>query len=115
MINDNDKNYVNIESDNNFWKVKGNKNVKILKNQSENYNEVTLSVNSFYVLSFSKTGDKGFLYCTDIYDSTFTQFNISNANELIVSNSGKCNIQYQTNLINGQQFRFYQKNRFWYL
>ena len=114
LINDNYKNYVNIESDNNFWKVKGNKNVKILKNQSENYNEVTLSVNSFYVLSFSKTGDKGFLYCTDIYDNSFTQFNVNSANELIINNSSNSNIQYKTNLINGQQFKIYNKNKAWY-
>ena len=100
VIKDNDMSYVNVESDDGTWKIKSNKNINILKNQKELYNEVVLTKNSFFPIKFVKLNDMGFIYCTDIYDSTFTQFNISNANELIVSNSGKCNIQYQTNLIN---------------
>ena len=75
-IADNDI-FVNIESNNNSWIMKSNKNTKILKNQKEMYNEVELSKYSFYPLLFSKSGDRGFIYCTDVYDETITQFMIN--------------------------------------
>lgn len=115
IIKDNNTVYVTIESIDGNWKIKSNKNINILKNQKELYNEVILTRNSFFPIKFVKLNDMGFIYCTDICDNTFIQYNISNTNELVINNSGKCNIQYKTNLINGQQFRLYQKNRFWYL
>ena len=113
-IIDNDFNYLNVESRNNTWIIKSNKNVSILKNQKESYEEVQLVNNSFFALNFTKIKDRGFIYCTDIYDKTFTQFTINGTNDLIIDNTGNCNIQYKTNLINGQQFKLTNKNRMWY-
>ena len=113
IISDNNLNYINVESDNNIWKIKGNKNLKILKSQNDFYDLVSLSRNSFYALYFPKTGDRGFLYCTDIYDNSFVQFNVNNTKELVINNTPNCNIQYKTDWINGQQFKIYNKNKIW--
>ena len=112
-IADNDI-FVNIESNNNSWIMKSNKNTKILKNQKEMYNEVELSKYSFYPLLFSKSGDRGFIYCTDVYDETITQFMINGGEELQISNKLGASIQYQTNLIDNQQFRLTNSNKYWY-
>lgn len=113
VIKDEIRNYINIESDFDSWKVKSNKNVKLLKNKSDYLNEIVLKINSFYALSFPKTNDIGFLWCSDIYDNTFTQFNISGPSELVISNQSNANVQYNTNIINGQSFKLINANRVW--
>lgn len=64
-------------------------------------------------MNFTKTGDRGFIYCSDIYDMSFTQFSVSNTNELLISNNQNSSIQYNTNIINGQGFKIENKNRYW--
>ena len=114
ILKENEKNYINIEGVDSSWRIKSNKNVRILKTEKEIYNEVILEKNSFYVLNFSKTNTKGFIYCTDIYDMTFTQFNIvSNISEIIINNTENSSIQYKTNIINGQNYKITIKNRKW--
>ena len=114
ILKENEKNYINIEGTDLGWKIRSNKNVRILKTEKEIYKEVTLEKNSFYVLNFSKTNTKGFIYCTDVYDMTFTQFNIvSNVSEIIINNTENSSIQYKTNIINGQNFKLTIKNKKW--
>lgn len=113
IIKENEKNYINIEGTDSGWRIKSNKNARILKNEKETYNEVILQNDSFYVLNFTKTGDRGFIYCSDIYDMSFTQFSVSNTNELLISNNQNSSIQYNTNIINGQGFKIANKNRYW--
>ena len=113
MIHDSNNIYVSIESDKNQWIMKSSKDVKILKNKDESLNRVSLQINSFYALLFPKTNDMGFIWCSDIYDNTITQFSISGTSELIIGNTSNASIIYNTNLIDNQQFKITNANRLW--
>ena len=112
-LNASEKDYINIEGSSSGWRIKSNKSIKILKTEKEIYNEIILKNNSFYVLSFVKTGCRGFIYCSDVYDMSFVRFNVSNANELTISNNQSSSIQYNTSIINGQLFKLINKNKKW--
>ena len=66
-LNASEKDYINIEGSSSGWRIKSNKSIKILKTEKEIYNEIILKNNSFYVLSFVKTGCRGFIYCSDVF------------------------------------------------
>ena len=110
-IKDNDKNYINIESNNGSWVIKSNRNVKIVKNKNEIYTEVQLQIGSFYSLSFFKTGEFGFIYVSPIYDNSFVQYNINNTNSIVISNNSSSEIYYKTGIINGQQFKIFSDKK----
>ena len=111
-ITNNDKTYINVESEDGVWKIKSNKNVKVMKTQEDFFKEVVLQKNSFFALKFLKTGEIGIIYCTDIYDMTFKQYKI-NSKEFSISNKQESSIQYKSDMINGQSFKMVNKNKYW--
>lgn len=108
-------NLLNIESENNIWKLISNDDAFIVGNNDVMIPYVELKNNMFYIIKNNYKNEKYYLYCSPVYDQTYKEFPINNLKSVSVGSGKSCEITYNLNALQNKEFEIIKDEKYYYI
>ena len=98
-IKDFDNKIINVEEENNKWKVKSNNDYKLLDSSRNEVEYLYLEDYKTYFIKVIKTGDIYLLYSSPSIDNNIAYLDIENIKEINIGKSDNADIVYKNNML----------------
>ena len=116
-ITDNDylgnvRNLINVEADNDRWKIKSDFETKIMSGEVE-IDSAYLKDYSLYFLKINTDNEYVILYCSPTLDKESYRLTLKNTKELLIGNQSKAPISYNYPLVSKEHAKLFYNNGVW--
>ncbi len=108
-------NLINIEASSEGWKLVSNNDAFVVDNKDNRVDYAILKEECFYLFKNNYKNEKYYIYCSQVYDTSFKEYNTDFSKPIIVGSDGLSNICYKLGGVVKNAFAIVKEDNYYYL